>query len=203
MKVSPRLLTMVVLSTLIVPALPAFAQLGLYGGFAAGQLTLPVEDTNSSEWAYGGDVGAYLAHGHFAFFTAGLDARADILKGSSSPLGFHSSYNLDAGYIGPRVGFKPHILPIQPYVEGLVGTAHLSESTNYLPIQPVASGSSSIPQDSETKFSYQLVGGIDYTLFPRVDWRVAEISYGTLKAFGSNVNPTTISTGIVIRLPRF
>jgi hypothetical protein len=83
-----------------------------------------------------------------------------------------------------------------------VGAAHIEDTTNSLVGVPVgSSGGSSGVQDSETKFSYQIVGGLDYTVFPRIDWRVAEISWGTLRAFGTNVNPTTVSTGIVIRLP--
>jgi len=199
-----RTLLTFVAAALVFPALPACAQLGIYGGFAAGQLTLPVGVANSSDWTYGGDVGAYLAHGHFLFFSAGVDARADILKGSSSSNPYNASYNIDSGYIGPRVGFKPHVLPIQPYVEGLVGAAHIADTNTVTfnnPVTPTEETSSL--QQSETKFSYQIVGGLDYTIFPRVDWRVAEISYGTLKAFGANVNPTTVSTGIVIRLPGF
>jgi hypothetical protein len=203
MKLSRTLLT-IALAALVFPALPACAQLGIYGGFTAGQLSLPtgIGNENASEWTYGGDVGAYLAHGHFLFFSAGVDARADILKGSSAVTTGNASYNIDSGYIGPRVGFKPHVLPIQPYVEGLVGAAHIADTIKPFPFVPVgSSGSTAAIEDSETKFSYQIVGGLDYTIFPRIDWRVAEISYGTLKAFGSNVNPTTVSTGIVIRLP--
>jgi hypothetical protein len=202
MKRNPSFLA-IVLAALVVAALPAHAQLGIYGGFAAGQLTVPVANVNSSEWAYGGNFGAYLARGHFGFFRAGLDARAEILKGSAgSSVAGSASYSEDAGYIGPRVGFRPHIVPIQPYVEGLVGAAHISDTATTVHSIPVGTTGFINPQESQTKFSYQIVAGLDYTIFPRIDWRVAEIGYGTLRAFGANVNPTTVSTGIVIRLPR-
>ena len=72
-------------------------------------------------------------------------------------------------YVGPRIALRPHVLPIKPYVEGLVGVGHAEvNQQRQRPIQ------------SATDFSYQLVGGIDYTLLPRIDWRVAEFSYGGL-----------------------
>ncbi|MHB1857169.1 MAG: hypothetical protein ACYCPM_07010, partial [Acidobacteriaceae bacterium] len=54
---------------------------------------------------------------------------------------------------------------------------------------------------SATKFQYQFLGGLDLTVLPRIDWRVVEFSYGGLSGLGSSLNPKTISTGIVVRLP--
>jgi hypothetical protein len=76
-----------------------------------------------------------------------------------------------------------------PYVEALAGAGY----TQF----PVASG-----QASGTKFSYQFVGGVDFTILPHIDWRVAEFSYGGLSILDSSINPKTLSTGIVLRLPR-
>lgn len=157
-------------------ARPAKAQLGVYANFSAAKI-----NGSNSDWIYGPGFGAYLDHGHFIFLSTGLDVRGEIL-------GTGSSTKFDAGYIGPRVAFRPHVLPINAYVEGLVGVGHTELVSNGTPVDT-------------TKFSYQLVGGVDYTLLPRVDWRVAEFSYGGLSILDGSIHPKTISTGIVVRLP--
>ena len=80
----------------------------------------------------------------------------------------------------------PQVLPISPYVEGLAGVGHFDYGQS---------------QGSATKFEYQFLGGVDYTLIPRLDWRVVEFSYGGLSAFNGSLHPKTISTGLVLRLP--
>jgi hypothetical protein len=54
-----------------------------------------------------------------------------------------------------------------------------------------------------TKFEYQFLGGFDFTVFPRVDWRIAEFSYEGLAGLNGGFHPESISTGIVLRLPGF
>jgi hypothetical protein len=175
MKLNLRLLLIAFIASLI-PAIPANAQLGVYANFSAAKINF-----GDNSWIYGPGFGAYIDHGHFVFLSTGIDARGVVL-------GTGSSTKFDAGYIGPRIALRPHVLPIKPYVEGLVGVGH-------------AEFNSGSVQSSSTDFSYQLVGGIDYTLLPRIDWRVVEFSYGGLSVFDSSLHPKTISTGIVIRLP--
>jgi hypothetical protein len=82
-----------------------------------------------------------------------------------------------------------HIIPLHPYVEATAGVGNLN----------FEGGS---PTNS-TRFEYQFLGGLDYTVLPRIDWRVAEFSYGELSALnGNSFHPRTLSTGIVLRLPR-
>jgi hypothetical protein len=38
-------------------------------------------------------------------------------------------------------------------------------------------------------------------VLPRLDWRVVEFSYGGLSALNGTLNPRTLSTGLVLRLP--
>ena len=47
----------------------------------------------------------------------------------------------------------------------------------------------------------QVVGGIDMTIFPRLDWRIAEVSWGSVQNVGTSVKPSTVTTGLVLRLP--
>ena len=177
MKISQYLLLAALgLATLAVK--PANAQLGVYANFSAAKI-----NGSSSDWIYGPGFGGYLDHGHFIFLSTGIDLRGEIL-------GTGSSTKFDAGYIGPRVAFRPHVLPVKPYIEGLVGVGHT---------ELVSDG----VQVDTTKFSYQFVGGVDYTLIPRVDWRVAEFSYGGLSILDGSLHPKVISTGIVVRLPGF
>jgi hypothetical protein len=191
MKFLPRLLLLSAIAAL--SALPsARAQIGVYANFSAAKLS-----SGSSDWIYGPGFGAYLDHGHFIFLSTGIDARGLIL-------GTGSSTRFDAGYIGPRLAVRPHILPIKPYIEGLVGVGHYENDVNNSAPLVIPTGGSPEPSStstSATKFSYLAVGGIDYTLIPRVDWRIAEFSYGGLSILDSSIHPKTISTGIVIRLP--
>ena len=191
MRLNLRLL-LLALAACSLSAIPARAQLGVYANFSAARV-----NSGDNSWIYGSGFGAYFDHGHFIFLSTGMDARGVIL-------GSGSSTKFDAGYVGPRIAFRPHVLPIKPYVEGLVGVGHYENNitTSTPQVIPIG-GSPATPASSTsvTKFSYQLVGGLDYTLIPRVDWRVAEFSYGGLSIFDSSLHPKTISTGIVIRLP--
>ncbi len=151
------------------------AQVGLYGEFSATKLNVP-----NTGWIYGPTFGGYLDKGHFWVFSSGVDARGAILGTGAT--------TLDSGLVGPRVVFRPHPLPIQPYVEALIGAGH-------------ADYGQGVAHVSATKFQYQFLGGLDLTILPRIDWRVVEFSYGGLSGLGGSFNPKTISTGIVVRLP--
>lgn len=154
--------------------LSVHAQLGLYGSFTTAKLNV----TSYDNWIYGGTFGAYLASGRLALLSAGVDLRASFLTSSST--------KFTSGAIGPRLSLNLHVLPIHPYVEGTAGVGDATFE----------------PSGGTTKFEYQFLGGVDYTILPRIDWRVAEFSYGGLSGLnGSSFHPKSISTGIVLRLP--
>jgi hypothetical protein len=170
------------LSRLLVPFLLLFAplclhaQLGLYGAFTAQNLGGP---NNDGYDLYGGTFGAYLASGRLAILSVGIDLRGSFARGSGA--------SFDTGAIGPRIALNTHILPIHPYIEGTIGLGH-ADFTG---------------AGSATKFEYQVLGGLDFTILPRIDWRVAEYSYGGLSTINSyNYRPKSLSTGLVLRLPR-
>ena len=166
------------LSLFLFSPLSGHAQLGLYGAFTAQNLGAP----NVTGYSfYGGTFGAYLASGRLAILSLGVDLRGSFARSSGA--------SFDTGSIGPRIALNTHILPIQPYVEGTVGLGHL----NFTGGSPV----------DETRFEYQLLGGLDFTILPRIDWRVAEYSYGGLSTINNyNYRPKSLSTGLVLRLPR-
>jgi hypothetical protein len=153
------------------------AQLALYGSFTTQRLNVP----GFNSWINGGTFGTYLASGHFAVLSVGVDARGSFATGGGT--------SFDSGAIGPRLGFNMHILPVQPYIEATAGVGHAAFS--------------GLSSSDVTKFEYQFLGGLDYTVLPRVDWRVVEFSYGGLTGLNTNsFHPKSISTGIVLRLPR-
>jgi hypothetical protein len=172
------------LSRLLAPFLFLFAplclhaQLGLYGAFTAQNLGGP----NSNGYdLYGGTFGAYLASGRLAVLSVGVDLRGSFARSNNGT-------SFDTGSIGPRIGLNTHILPIHPYIEGTIGLGHIDFT-----------GSTG----SETKLEYQVLGGLDFTILPRIDWRVAEYSYGGLSTINNyNYRPKSLSTGLVLRLPR-
>ncbi|MHB1794255.1 MAG: hypothetical protein ACYCPO_04760 [Acidobacteriaceae bacterium] len=159
----------------VVSSVAATAQVGIYGELSAAKLNVP-----NTNWIYGPTFGGYLDKGHFWVFSSGVDARVAILGTGAT--------TLDSGLVGPRLVFRPHVLPIQPYAEALIGAGH-------------ADYGQGVAQVSATKFQYQFLGGLDWTILPRIDWRAVEFSYGGLSGLGSSFNPKTISTGIVVRLP--
>lgn len=166
-----RLLCLLFLSA----ALPASAQIGIYGTFSASNFKVP-----NTGWQYGTTFGVYDNRFSIPFFALGLDGRGSVVGSGST--------SIVSGLVGPRIVFKPHILPIMPYVEALVGAGHAQ----------FGEGSATT---NATKLEYNFVGGVDYTFFPRFDWRVVEFSYGGLSGLAGSFNPRTLSTGIVFRLP--
>ncbi len=120
------------LLVVIFAALTAAAQVGVYGEFGAAKLNVP-----NTNWIYGPTFGGYLDKGHFWVFSSGVDARGTILGSGAT--------SLDSGLIGPRLAFRPHIVPIQPYVEALIGAGH-------------ADYGQGVAHVSATKFQYQFLG---------------------------------------------
>lgn len=162
-----------VLSALIVllfTASGARAQVAVYAGFSGG----PVGGTGVSA-AYGPVVGAYVQSGRLIALSFGGDARGTFLT--------HQGFRYYTGAAGPRVSFKAPIIPLRPYVEGLVGAANFNSG----------SGTSSM-----TKLNYQVIGGLDTAILPHVDWRVIEFAYSATS--GSPVDAKIFTTGLVLRL---
>jgi hypothetical protein len=46
----------------------------------------------------------------------------------------------------------------------------------------------------------QVLGGLDVSILPKVQWRVVEFSYGRMGGVPNFVEPETLSTGIVLVL---
>jgi hypothetical protein len=160
---------------------PAHAQTAIYGEFTAAKVS-----SAHTPWMYGPTIGVYHDSGH-GLLATGLDVRGTF-AGRGNTNGSNSSQTLDTLIGGVRLAVTPHVLPIKPYGEALGGLGHLK----------AGQGSA---RTSSTRFAYQFIGGVDFTILPRVDWRVLEFSYGRLAGLGDSFAPKTLSTGIVFRLP--
>jgi len=132
-------------------------------------------DAQVNDWIYGPTVGLYHDTGHHVV-ALGEDVRGTFLN--------HNGVQIDSGLIGGRVVVTPHVLPIKPDVEALAGVGRYSANST-----------------ATMDFEYQFLGGVDFTFFPRVDWRVAEFSYGGISVLNGSYNPKTVSMGLVFRLP--
>jgi hypothetical protein len=155
---------------LLVAPLAVHAQIGVYAGFSGA----PVSGAGTSS-AYGPLVGIYKQTGYaMGLVSIGGDLRGSFLS--------HDGFHYYTGAIGPRVAFKAPIVPLRPYVEGLIGVGNVQFSSN----------------NSSTHFNYQVVGGLDLTVVPRLDWRVVEFDYSALPS--QSVNAKILTTGLVLRV---
>jgi hypothetical protein len=97
-------------------------------------------------------------------------------------LGASCSVHEDNFLFGPQFGVS--LGKFRPFVHGLVGASHISES---------AAGFSG----SDTSFADALGGGVDYHLIPRISWRVQVDALQT-RFFGTTQENVRVSTGITI-----
>lgn len=155
------------------------SQAAVYAEFTGVKLS-----SANTPWLFGPTVGLYYDYGHGVIST-GFDVRGSFLRRGN----FNgSTTDLELGLIGVRLAATPHVLPIKPYVEVLGGIGHMQSGV----------GSTAI---SAKVFTYELLGGVDFTFLPRLDWRVVEFSYGGLAVAGQSFSPKSLSTGLVFRLP--
>lgn len=168
--IRPRILFAVLFAAFLATPSAVHAQIAAYAGFSGA----PVSGA-SSDWAPGALVGIYKQSGHgLGTINIGGDLRASFLA--------RDNFHYYTGAIGPRLAVKAPILPLRPYVEGLVGIGNVQNSN----------------AGSHTNFNYQLVGGLDTTILPRVDWRVIEFDYSAIPT--QSVNAKILTTGLVLRI---
>ena len=153
----------------------ANAQTAIYGQFNASHFnSLP----NTNEWGYGGAFGLYSDFVKLPFARLGGDLRFQFTRPASNTTLFST-------LVGPRLDLHPKIVPLSPYAEILIGGGHFSYGNN---------------APSTTQFDWRVLGGVDKTLLPHLDWRVVEVSYGELNTYAGHLKPVTIGTGVVLRL---
>jgi hypothetical protein len=154
------------------------------GGFLSsvnaqsGPLTL----TSDSFSAYGGTFGVYDNYRHWGPVKFGGDGRFFIQSSK------HGTYGnqLRGGLVGARLALFSHAVPFSPYIQAEIGGV----GTNY--------GTQS---QRSTSFSYQVQGGLDYTIFPHLDGRF-EYGAGQIGALfpGNRQEMQQIGLGLVVRI---
>ncbi len=157
------------------------AQTAIYAEFTGGKVSAA-----NTDWMYGPTIGLYHDNG-LGLIALGYDVRGSFLRRGDTH-GADSNQSLNSLEVGARAAITPHVLPFKPYVEALVGYGGLT----------VGQGAA---RESASHLTYQFLGGVDFTFFPRLDWRVVEFSYGRLSGLGDTYAPKTLSTGLVFRLP--
>jgi hypothetical protein len=165
----------------------ARAQIGIYGKF---DYTRYTDHSLNEETSYDGvGAGIYYDLLHLGPAHLGLDLRGS--QQSENNLRFRT------GLAGIRLAAKLPAIPIRPYVQVSAGAGG-GKSTG-----PFAAGISG--EQYHSKFLYEVLGGLDYTLIPHVDFRAIELGYG--RETGSSGTPGSnpastlflLSTGLVVR----
>jgi hypothetical protein len=164
----------------------AYAQIGIYAsGESTHASTSDTSSASSSAWFGGFNAGVYDEFHHFGPVHLGADARGSFVIGKDA--------NDRAFLFGPRLAVKPPVLPIKPYIVGNIGVGGSI---------PKGMPGSGITFHYNNKLEYGVLGGVEYTVLPRVDWRVIEVGYerrsGTYNA--DPVSLFNLATGIVIRV---
>lgn len=176
-----RLLTIPALAVVALLAAKQMpAQLAVYG---MGSGIFLGSGSNSGGFSsFGYTVGIYDDFARLGPLKLGGDAR--YLQSSSSR---DSNYNneIRGALIGPRLSLALPLIPFKPYVQAEVGDI----ATNYGEV-------SNLPN----ALTYQLQGGLDFTIFPHVDLR-AEYGGGQIKDYGTYGTRTVqeVGLGAVVR----
>ena len=176
----------------------AQAQIGIYLTPIATRISNSTSDSsvfaflgqnNTSAYFEGFGVGAYDDLFHSGGLSAGVDVKANLLRGGGA--------QLNSFLLGARISYKPISLPFRPYVavNGGVGGTKAAHNPLYV---------------SKPQYGAQV--GLDYPLGKYVDFRVAEVGFSSLQTVsGETVNSgrplppasnmITFGTGIVFRIP--
>ncbi len=180
------------LATVVVLALTTVAvhaQVGLYLNPIAIRVSNSVADTgdndngtyaflgkdSTSNVFYGYNLGGYYDFFHAGKLDTGFDMRFSDLHANNAML-----RNF---LVGIRVSSKPFSRPFRPYLQASIG-----EGTTKSPNATV----------HVSKVDYGFFGGVDYSLKQHLEWRVAEIGYGSL----STVSSATVGAGGNIAIPQ-
>jgi hypothetical protein len=167
----------------------AKAQVGIYGMASGGFVSSvalgygPLTLSSSNQAAYGGTFGLYDNFIHLGPVRIGGDGRFFIQSNTNNtPYG----NQLRGALGGARVALFSHFFPLSPYVQAEIGGV----GTNY-----------GIQAQRSTNFAYQVQGGLDFTIFPRIDGRL-EYGAGEIGALfpGNLQTMQQIGLGIVVRV---
>jgi hypothetical protein len=178
-------------------SIAAHAQAGIYVNPIASYVSNSVPDFgpfaflgegSKSNVFWGVSMGGYYNFYQQGKLNVGIDVRNTYQHGNGALL--------NNFLVGIRVQGSPFTRPYKPYAQAAIGAGTTSAPTNNLRI---------------TRATGVFTGGVDRTLNQRFDWRVFEVSYGTLATVSTatvgsgpsipNSHLWNFSTGFVIKLP--
>jgi len=181
---------------LALKTIAAHAQVGIYVNPVVSRISNSVADTGpfaflgSGETAqtFGGvDFGAYYDFAHFSKADVGVDMRDAIEHGNNA--------SLNSFLVGLRLAAKPMSFGgLKPYAQFSVGEGRTKPPKSDAHVN---------------KLQYGVFVGVDKALAKHVDWRIIEVSYGSVDAVSSHTfngaipipaaRILTFSTGFVFR----
>ena len=217
----PNLLLICTLLATSVYAIPsAHAQAGVYAVFTASRMgsiqsspyapgLVPVDGTVAADVRPTVDVSGGTFGGYYDFRTVGpvrlgVDARGNVERSSRGA----GAVNVGAGSHlysilgGVRGSFHTRYSFLSPYVQLSAGLGR----SDYGLLRQSAASTSKEPLGYllQNSLEYHVFAGADIHLFSALDFRLVEVGYGGLAAFGNNshVYPLyTVGTGVVLHLP--
>ena len=152
----------------------------------------------------GGTFGAYYDFKTLGPIRLGADFRGNV-ESSSRGAGVKSvgtGSHLYSVLGGVRGAFHTRYSFLEPYVHlsGGLGRSDYGLLRNVNGTAPPLNGTYLL----QNSFEYHAFAGADIHLFPALDFRVVELGYGGLAAFGNNSHNyslRTVGTGLVLHLP--
>jgi hypothetical protein len=150
----------------------------------------------TSPWVSGVGGGVTLNFLPLGPIKIGFDLRGSTRKGTTGA---------DTAMVGFRLGFKPPLLPIKPYVQ--VSGGYIATRT---PNTSIYVGTPTGGTYNNQYLGYEVLGGIDYRLLHFVDLRLVEVGGGNGYSVGQIYNAGnqstqsqqipifTINTGVVV-----
>jgi hypothetical protein len=183
---------------LALTTMAAQAQIGLYLNPVVSRISNSKADTGpfaflgdgQTSQIFGGvDFGGYYEFAHFAKSDVSLDVRDAIQHGNNALI--------NSFMVGLRLSAKPMTFGLKPYGQFSVGAGRTRS-----PFSP----------DHIDKLQYGVYVGVDKPIKKHVDWRIVEVSYGSVTTvssaiFDSDTTPIPaatvlgFSTGFVFRIP--
>lgn len=181
---------------MVAPTLAAHAQIGIYVNPVVSRISNSTADTGPFAFlgsgdkaqTFGGvDFGGYYDFAHLSKADVSVDVRDAIQHGNNA--------SLNTFMVGGRLAAHPMSFGgIKPYVQFSVGEGRTRPPLSNAHIQ---------------RLQYGVFGGVDKSLAKHIDWRIIEVSYGSLTTISSQTfgGPTKIpaarvlgfSTGFVFR----
>ena len=181
---------------LALTTIAAHAQIGVYVNPVVSRISNSVADTGpfaflgsgETSQIFGGvDFGAYYDFAHYSKADVGVDMRDAIEHGNNA--------SLNSFLVGLRLAAKPmSFAGLKPYAQFSVGAGRTRSPKSNATIE---------------RLQYGIFIGADKAIAKHVDWRILEVSYGSVdtissQTFGGPVSVPaarilTFSTGLVFR----